>query len=71
MGVGPEGVVEYDTFTCHHGNEVVTLTRPFDELGSICKVCMGRICRKCTGGVCRPFMKEIEEQERQARKRAH
>ena len=59
------GVAECDTTTCAHCN-AITHVRPGEkpeDIGGLCKVCMGLICPKCVGGACVPFLKRIEQEE--------
>jgi hypothetical protein len=60
------GTAEYDTATCKHCNGVFHVgarQRP-DDIGGLCKTCMGIICPRCLGKPCKPFMKRLEEMER-------
>jgi hypothetical protein len=67
---GPNGVEEYETFTCGHGGEIVKVPHkaPPEQLGGICKVCMSMVCAKCLEtGKCDPLeekMKRIEDRAR-------
>lgn len=57
--------VEQDTYTCSHCNKVVFVKpkeRP-EDLGGLCKVCMGLICPHCVGKGCDPLEKKIERME--------
>lgn len=64
---GPEGVIaEHDTATCSHCNAVFRVGARLgpEDIGGLCKVCMGLICPKCTeAGHCRPFEKQLEAWE--------
>ena len=57
---------ECDTFTCKHCNRVVFVRpreRP-EDLGGMCKQCMGLICPHClSAGNCSPLEKRLAEQE--------
>ena len=47
-------VVERDSFSCRHCNRV-TFVKPRqapEDLGGLCKVCMGLICAGCLGQPC-------------------
>lgn len=61
-----EGVTEYDTFSCRHCGSVRHVRpkeRP-EDLGGLCKQCMGIICPSCLDeGQCTPLIKRIEEEE--------
>jgi len=63
---GPEGVQEFETFTCGHCNKVVRVphrAKP-EELGGMCKLCMSMTCGPCTAtGKCEPFEKKLERIE--------
>ena len=57
-----EGVTEFDTFTCKHCCHVVHVKvrqRP-EDLGGLCKQCMGLICSECVDKGCTPFEKQLE-----------
>jgi hypothetical protein len=61
----PDGVTERDTFTCVHCcavKHVKPRERP-EDIGGLCKVCMGLICADCVGQSCIPFMKKLERME--------
>ena len=65
-----EGVTEMDTFSCCHCNRVVHVKprqRP-EDLGGLCKQCMGLECSDCVDKGCIPYMKKLEMVE--ARDRA-
>lgn len=58
-------VKETDTFTCAHCNRINFVKpkeRP-EDLGGLCKVCMGLICSACLDLGCTPFEKKLEQQE--------
>lgn len=64
-----EGVTELDTFTCKHCSRVVHVKpkeRP-EDLGGLCKQCMGLICCNCLDKGCAPFEKKLEAAEARAR----
>lgn len=63
---------EFDTFTCAHCNRVTHVAaraRP-EDIGGLCKVCMGLICPRCVGKPCVPFLQRLDEMEAKARFRA-
>lgn len=66
----PEGTVEQDSFTCGHCQKVV-LVQPRqkgEDLGGMCKQCMGLICPACVDKmVCTPWEKQLEQIESRAR----
>lgn len=66
------GLREMDTFTCKHCNGVKYVRpkeRP-EDLGGLCKVCMGLICGPCVNdGTCVPFEKKLEQVEARDRAR--
>ena len=60
-----QGVTEWDTFTCAHCQyvtQVKAYAKP-EDMGGLCKVCMGLICSKCVGKGCDPFEKKLERME--------
>lgn len=61
----PEKIVEADSFTCSHCNRVkfVKAKERAEDLGGLCKVCMGLICDECVNKGCTPFEKKLEAQE--------
>jgi hypothetical protein len=69
----PDGsTIECDTFTCAHCNRIVHVKpkqRP-EDVGGLCKQCMGLICPHCVGRACVPFLKRIDMMEQRARFRA-
>lgn len=71
--VDPEGPLrEYDTFTCAHCNRVTHVkarARP-EDVGGLCKQCMGLVCAACVGEACVPFLKRLDQMEARARFRA-
>ena len=61
----PDGVREADTFTCAHCQRITHVkagAKP-EDLGGLCKQCMGLICSRCVGNGCAPFLKSIEKAE--------
>ena len=64
---------EADTFGCFHCAVVVFVNageRP-EDIGGLCKACMGLICPACTSdGRCTPFLKRLEQVERRMAFRA-
>jgi len=71
--VDPDGPTrEFDTFTFAHCNGVTHVrprARP-EDIGGLCKQCMGLICPKCIGQACLPFLKRLDDMEARARFRA-
>ena len=60
-----EAPVERDTFTCAHCNKVVIvqpMQRP-EDLGGMCKHCMGMICPQCLDKGCTPFEEKLKQWE--------
>jgi len=64
------GRQECDTFTCAHCNRLthVEARQKPEDVGGLCKACMGLICRWCVGHACVPFLKKLDQME--ARDRA-
>lgn len=65
------GKKEVDTFTCAHTNKIVEVpafVRP-EDMGGLCKVCMGLICKEEVGKGCTPFEKKLQEMEHQGLER--
>jgi hypothetical protein len=63
---------EFDTFTCAHCNRVTHVkprARPQD-IGGLCKQCMGLICPACVGQPCVPFEQKLQAWEARERFRA-
>lgn len=61
--------VEHDTFTCAHTNRVVIVkpgARP-EDIGGLCKVCMGLICSEEVGRPCVVLEKRLQRMEDSAR----
>ena len=70
---GPDGVQETDLFTCQHCNCVVAVQpfHPPEDMGGICKGCMGLICKGCLKrsrmneyGGCDHIQKKLERIEK-------
>lgn len=59
-------LVELDTFTCAHCNKI-THVKPHEraeDLGGLCKLCMGLICSSCVAtGICDPFENKLRREE--------
>lgn len=57
---------EADTFSCRHCNRVqhVRAGARAEDLGGLCKLCMGLICSACVGKPCDVLEKKIERVER-------
>lgn len=74
---GPNGTVEFTTYTCGHcgnvkamgGNSLNPVFQP--DLGGHCRVCDHQVCTICCDRIgidgCIPFQKKIEEYERKVR----
>lgn len=65
IGTSPDSVDEHDTFTCAHCNKIVIVkhkSRP-EDMGGLCKICMGLTCPQCTGHSCRPFEEQLKKWE--------
>jgi hypothetical protein len=61
-----EGIMEIDSFTCHHCNRIVHVLPRCDpaNLGGHCKRCDKLICPSCYGkGDCTPWEKAMEKAE--------
>lgn len=56
------GVTERDTFTCNHCNTVkhVMPQERAEDIGGLCKSCMGLICAGCVGKPCVPFTEKVD-----------
>lgn len=72
----PDGKVEeHETYTCKHCNRVTQVLpkQRAEDIGGLCKVCMGLTCPECTGeGRCTLLERRIEEQlERQYRQKQY
>ena len=66
-GTGPTGLVcEMDTFTCKHCcsvKQVAVRQRP-EDIGGLCKCCMGLICGPCVDkGTCDPLEEKLKRME--------
>lgn len=60
-----DGVRECDTFTCAHCQRITHVrakARP-EDVGGLCKCCMGLICPRCLSKPCVPFLKKLEQAE--------
>lgn len=63
------GAGRSDTATCKHCGsvfEVAAKLRP-EDIGGLCKQCMGLTCPRCTGQGCRPFERQLEAWEARGR----
>lgn len=60
---------EADTFTCRHCQRVTVVRggERAEDIGGLCKVCMGLVCRQCAGRACVPFEKSLERAEARGR----
>lgn len=64
---GPQGTTHYDTLTCCHCNNVVTLGTGSERPGSTCLSCMRFQCAACAAKPCRPFEAWLDLVERPTR----
>lgn len=58
-------ITESDTTTCRHCNTVFHVgarQRP-EDIGGLCRVCMGIICPKCVGQGCDVIERKLERWE--------
>lgn len=71
----PSGVVEADTFSCHHCQRIVTVPPRADpaDLGGLCKTCMKLICPRCVDlRTCTPWEESMARMEaREAARRSY
>ena len=63
--------VEYDTFTCGHGNEIVRVKVGTVNQAPMCMQCMTRICLACQAEAvrtmkCTPFEERLKQMESRA-----
>jgi len=67
--VGPGENKEFDTFTCFHCQQIVTVKPLMDpaDLGGLCKVCYRLICPRCVGQSCNPWERQMEIMEAKER----
>jgi len=63
-----DGEHRHSTFTCAHCNTIhfVPVRAAPEDLGGLCKLCMGLTCPKCTGGACDPFEEKLRRMEHRA-----
>jgi hypothetical protein len=69
QSVGPNGAAAADTFSCRHCQRIVVVRpkeRP-EDIGGLCRLCMGLVCAGCSGGRCTPFERRLEAQELRGR----
>lgn len=60
------GTVEQDSFTCGHCQKIITVQprQKGEDIGGMCKVCMGLICPVCVDKMeCVPWEKKMEKIE--------
>lgn len=72
FATSPEGVREAATFTCYHCNaiRVVPHGQRGEDIGGLCKQCMGVICPACVARMtCTPWEKQMEAMEARDRAR--
>jgi hypothetical protein len=55
----------YDSMTCAHCMKVtfVRAKQKPEDLGGLCKVCMGLICSTCVGQPCKTVEQRLAEEE--------
>jgi hypothetical protein len=55
----------HDSFTCAHCQKVtfVRAKQKPEDLGGLCKVCMGLICSACVGQPCKTVEQRLAEEE--------
>lgn len=62
----PDGAtIRQETYSCRHCN-TVTVVKPqqrAEDIGGLCKCCMGLICPRCVGQDCVPLLKRVEAAE--------
>jgi hypothetical protein len=65
IATGPDGVKEWDTFTCCHCQAItiVPARAAPDDCGGFCRLCMRMTCKACAGKECTPFEKQLERAE--------
>jgi hypothetical protein len=56
---------EHDSFVCRHCQHVtiVKAKQRAEDLGGLCKVCMGLICSSCVGLACKTIEERLLEAE--------
>lgn len=64
-----QGTYEADVYTCLHCNRIVHVKPGAipEELGSMCRNCMGMVCPACAPGPCTPWLKKLDMAERRDR----
>lgn len=58
--------LEFDTFSCRHCNRVIHVKAGAraEDLGGLCKICMGLICSACVDlGTCDPLEAKLARAE--------
>ena len=62
---GPDKTQEIDSTTCVHCNHVffIKTGQRAEDMGGLCKICMGLICSSCVGKGCDPFEEKLKRQE--------
>ena len=71
----PGGVLERDGYTCNHCQKIVHVQprQAPEDLGGLCKVCMGLLCPGCydlrmrKGVTCKTWQAQMDEMEARAR----
>lgn len=62
-------LVELSTFTCRHCCRIthVKTKHRAEDLGGLCKICMGLICSECVGKGCDPLEEKLRREEERYR----
>ena len=65
------GIEEMDAFTCRHCCRIthVRASQRPEDLGGLCKLCMGLICTRCVGEPCDVIERKLERAEASYRAR--
>lgn len=62
----PEGpTIELSTITCSHCCRIVHIKAKQnpEDIGGLCKICMGLICSECVGKGCDPLEEKLRREE--------
>ena len=65
---GDGRLTEGESFTCRHCQRI-TWVKPHEnpeDIGGLCKVCMGLICAPCLDKPCLPFEEEFQRMQRRS-----
>jgi hypothetical protein len=62
---GDGRVTELDTASCRHCNRIfhVGPKQRAEDIGGLCKVCMGIVCPQCVGGACDEIQRKLDRAE--------